>query len=61
MNLEEVFIAVPGVIQEGIALYINLINTILSLWGQIGMLEGFQQLGGIPGILEMFLDMIWII
>lgn len=61
MNLEEVFIAVPGVIQQGVVLYINLINTILSLWGQIGMLEGLQQLGGLQGILQMFLDMIWII
>lgn len=61
MNANDFFTQVPTWIQGGVAALLNGWNGILQLWGSIGLLPGYLQLGGFRGILELMISQIWIL
>ncbi|MBN2307575.1 MAG: hypothetical protein JXR94_01310 [Candidatus Hydrogenedentes bacterium] len=60
MNGAEIFEMIPIIFQSVVAGLLGLVNSILSIWGSIGGMEGFDQLGGLAGIFELLIDSIWI-
>jgi len=54
MNLYDVFVMVPEVIENILIFALNALNGVLSFWGSIGGLPGFIDIGGVGGLFNLF-------